>query len=134
MLQSLLLASLALTAYGIASPTLHHVPSLSPDNGDTISFHLPLPFDLKPEDIVVTYLDEISRKDAKNDGHRSLEIGDFARFNELFANAQLKLPDADLSESGLTLSISNLVCTNVNVGIHRHRIPCVHYLFCGLYF
>jgi hypothetical protein len=116
MLQSLLLTSLALTAHGIATPTRDHAAFLSSDRDDTISFHLPLPLDLNPEEIVVTYLDEISRKDAKNDRHRSLEIGDFARFNELFANAQLKLPDAELSESGLTLSISNLVCTNVNVG------------------
>jgi hypothetical protein len=117
MRQAFLLSSLAFTTYGIAPPMLDHVTSLYSDTGDTISFHLPLPFGLKREDIVVTYLDEFSKSGAtKYDGLRRLEIGDFARFNELFANAQLKLPDAELSESGLTLKISNLVCTNVNVG------------------
>ena len=47
---------------------------------------------------------------------RFLEIGDFQRFNELFANAQLLLPPAELSENGLTLNIENLICTGITVG------------------
>lgn len=38
---------------------------------------------------------------------------DFQDFNEIFQNAQLVLPDADISTSGLDLSIRDLVCSQV---------------------
>lgn len=50
---------------------------------------------------------------------RGLEIGDFARFNEIFANAELVIPDdaIDVGDGGLIkFSISNLFCRNINLG------------------
>jgi hypothetical protein len=69
------------------------------------------PHELSPEDLIVTYVDEMVSYEP-----RSLEIGDFDQFNTLFANAQLKLPDAEVSDSGLTLTITNLVCSSVYIG------------------
>lgn len=46
---------------------------------------------------------------------RLLTTGDFAEFNRLFADATLALPDADVSRSGLTLRIRNLICQEISV-------------------
>jgi hypothetical protein len=84
---------------------------------EIISYNVPLPFGLQPEDLIVTYLNEThDTNDISYDPSRQLEIGDFQRFNELFKNAQLLLPNAEVSESGLTLNIQNLICTGISIG------------------
>jgi ribosomal protein S10 len=48
---------------------------------------------------------------------RRLAIGDFARFNELFSGAELLLVDSiNIGENLIKLTISNLVCRNINLG------------------
>ena len=47
---------------------------------------------------------------------RLLAIGDFEEFNQLFKDAKIQLPDADVSRSGLTLRIRNLYCHDVAIG------------------
>ena len=65
---------------------------------------------MKPQELVST--------DFSSQVNRALEIGDFARFNELFKDAQLLLvDDVTLEQEGLaSLNIRNLVCTNFNLG------------------
>ena len=105
------------------------------ENNRIVSYDVPLPYGLQTEDLVITYLNEISgrettstttdndmeqpherQKQKQPQINRKLEIGDFQRFNELFANAQLLLPPAEVSENGLTLNIQNLICTGITVG------------------
>jgi hypothetical protein len=70
---------------------------------------------LPPEELVNTYIDTIGHTD------RYLEIGDFGRFNELFQDATFALPDTDVSEGQLSLSLSNLHCREINIGdIHSN--------------
>jgi hypothetical protein len=61
---------------------------------------------------------ELVASDFNDRVNRALEIGDFARFNELFKDAQLLLADdVTLEEEGLaSLNIRNLVCTDFNLG------------------
>ena len=78
------------------------------ENNRIVSYDVPLPYGLQTEDLVITYLNEISgrettstttdndmeqpherQKQKQPQINRKLEIGDFQRFNELFANAQL---------------------------------------------
>ena len=47
---------------------------------------------------------------------RQLAIGDFERFNELFNGAELVLPDAELGEGGARLELSDMYCSDVNIG------------------
>jgi hypothetical protein len=47
---------------------------------------------------------------------RHLAIGDFARFNELFAGAELMLVDSIQVGDTVKVTINNLFCRNINVG------------------
>jgi hypothetical protein len=48
---------------------------------------------------------------------RRLAIGDFARFNELFSGAELLVVDSiNIGENLITLTITNVVCRNINLG------------------
>lgn len=47
---------------------------------------------------------------------RSLALGDFAHFNELFADAKVDLGTHELGGSGASLTIENLFCSNVVIG------------------
>jgi hypothetical protein len=47
---------------------------------------------------------------------RHLEIGDFDRFNTLFRNATIKLNDQPITTGELTLVVSNLQCTDIQIG------------------
>ena len=48
---------------------------------------------------------------------RSLNIGDFQEFNDLFKDAVIRIGDfPGLEASGLELDIKNLMCTNMQVG------------------
>jgi hypothetical protein len=136
------------------STTVLSVPAVAAKTNDErmtySTYDVPLPLDLQPEDLFITYRNDISnhgddefegssskstitpsqqqqqqqqtqhdptqqqRRSTSN--RRGLEIGDFQRFNDLFVNAQLRLPSAELSENGLTLNIENLICTGITVG------------------
>lgn len=47
---------------------------------------------------------------------RRLAVGDFERFNELFADAELALPDAELGNGGASLDLTNIYCGDLLVG------------------
>lgn len=47
---------------------------------------------------------------------RSLTIGDFDRFNQLFQGAEIALPDSSLSQDNLDITLTNLKCYNINIG------------------
>ena len=117
---SFLLASLllAISAVSFSATSARTIAS-------DITLYAKLPFGLKPEDLVNTYIDKISanttqRQQQQQQRDRSLTIGDFAGFNLLFQNAQLLLPDQDLN-NGLTLHITNIICTNLNLGPGHQR-------------
>ena len=123
------------TVVTIESRNHHDDTTISTEEEDRIiSYNVPLPLDLQPDDLFITYRNDelpngsrvvshdLPQQRHERQGslehliHRMLEIGDFQRFNELFANAQLLLPPAEVSESGLTLNIQNLICTGITVG------------------
>jgi hypothetical protein len=47
---------------------------------------------------------------------RQLEIGDFDRFNTLFKDAFIKLNDQSITSGELTLVVSNLQCSDIQIG------------------
>jgi hypothetical protein len=47
---------------------------------------------------------------------RDLAVGDFDRFNTLFKDAVLKLTDQEISAGNFDLKVTNLQCTNIQIG------------------
>ena len=71
---------------------------------------------IRSDELVKIFIDTRTTRDSDASDKRALVIGDFVRFNELFADAVLKLPDASVSSGQLDLTIRNLICTDINVG------------------
>ena len=90
------------------SPVDQYLPSYTSSSSSASS----LP---NRSDVISTLFDYYLNYSSSDDNSRKLQTAKFASLNKLFAQVSLKLPDAKVTKSGLDLTITQLVCRNLNI-------------------